>query len=184
MKLWLWLKADFLKRSTWVLIASVVLLLVIVHGIRLPHNGQSVGILDTGQGIEDFVLHRFDSEFSFEPYDSLEDLRQDVATGMIECGFVFAEDYDSYIYENDAQDGIKYILSPYTTKGHIAKETISRYVLEYENELILEESLDVVLSQDGQVSDRDAFLSELKERNEFYLSGNGIFKVDFRNDMK
>lgn len=177
-------KASLKKWSTWVVIASIAFLLSVLCGIKIPENTFVVGIVSNGTEIGNVIIGQTDSAFVFKAYESKEEMSEDVSTGLIECGFVFDESFEERLEKNDKEKAVEYIYSPYTLKGQVAKETVFRYVYEYENSFILSEGLDAVYGDTIDKADKDIIMGKLLGKTGLYLDGNSTFTVDFRNDMK
>ena len=183
-KLFYLVKASLKKWSTWTVILSLAFLFAVICGVKVPENSCVVGIVGNGTEIGKMICSRNDSIFSFRAYDSREEMEREVASGLADCGFVFEEDFDSRLSREEQEEAVSYVTSAYTVKGTVAKETVFRYVLEYENGYILSEACDAVFGNSFSENDKEIIMDNLLRKTGNYLDGNSIFTIDFRNDMQ
>lgn len=137
----LFLKVYLKKRSTWIQLAGMILLVVFILSIRIPDGkNMSAGFCTSGSAMADQVLERLweeDSAFEFILYDTAEELREDVKSGRLECGFVTESDFESSIVKGDMNDCVRYICTPMTSKGEVMKETFyAAFFQIYSDELL------------------------------------------------
>lgn len=180
-------KASLKKRHTWVLIATIILLIFTYSGITVPSvDNTKVGIITRGSSRAEMILENMERRttlYEFVKYDDVDALLEDVSDGTLECAFIFADDYDRLFDKKKFRDSIEYVSSPYTTKGLVAKETFySAFLENYSNEILLSEYNDMFGSNDESLKEEIAEM--LKDRNSYYISGNEIFEVDFKDDFK
>lgn len=168
----------FLKRGIcWMQIICMVLLVGIAARIKLPDNQNVVvGIADHSSAmakqIIELVQHRSNS-YRFVVYEQEESLRQDVSSGVVECGFVFAPDFEKRYQEQNFEDSILYIATPFTTKGLAARETFYAAFLEvYGKDLILGQQ-DMVFGEQ-----KEEIGSMLGSAYDAYLQSNDIFHTE------
>lgn len=126
----------FLKRGIcWMQIICMVLLVGIAARIKLPDNQNVVvGIADHSSAMAKQIIElvqRRSNSYRFVVYEQEESLRQDVSSGVVECGFVFAPDFEKRYQEQNFEDSILYVATPFTTKGLAARETFMRLFLRY-----------------------------------------------------
>lgn len=184
MKMFYLIKASLKKWSTWAVILSVTFLAVVFGGVKFPADSYVVGIVSNGTDIGKTICLRSDSVFDFKSYDLRSDMEKDIASGLTDCGFIFEKDFDNRVEMGETDDLIEYITSSYTAKGPVAKETIFRYVVEYENEFVLSDIFADVFGKTYSENDKETIMDNLLRKTGNYLDGNSIFTIDFRNDMK
>lgn len=175
-------KALLKKRETWVLIATIIFLIFVYNGITLPSSDNtSIGVVlsDSSRASSiASIMENKTSLYTISEYKDIDSLKTDVLSGKIECGFIFSDDFDKLMERGKLKDTVKYIYSPYTTKGIAIKETVSSAILEeYSDEILKKQYSKMFGSQDPEL--KSEILSKLYEQNHYYLDGNDIFEVDF-----
>jgi len=179
------LKAALKKRSTWILIGSVLLLIFIFSGISLPDNSNvTVGVVTNGRGASLSIVENIDSMYKFCIYEDEDSLKSAVKDGTLECGFIFAEKFDDRIEKGRLNNLIEYVYSPYTTKGAVIKETVYSAFLKYYSDHILIGSVEDIFGRTKDEDTRRMIEQSLKDKNAYYMGSNDIFTVDFNNEFK
>ena len=179
------LKASLKKRSTWMVIISLCLLILIFKDISLPDNKNvTVGVVLNENIESQKILENINSIYSFNIYDDEDSLKQDVKNGTLECGFIFDKSFDDKVNKGRIKNLVEYVYSPYTTKGAVIKETIySAFLKDYSN-LMLSDSIGDVFGSDYDGETTKQIEKSLHDKNAYYIDSNDIFTVDFNSDFK
>ena len=173
LQLKLWLK----HRICWLQILFLVLLLLVIGGIHIPdakHTRIALTRVTSGitQTIADRLLQKTDV-YQFTTYEDTEELEQAVEAGELECGFVFAEDFEKQYEKGSFADSITYVYTPFTTKGMAVRETIYGTVLELYGEKLLQQNQETIVGQSSEEAS-----TMLAERYEYYLNSDAIFHTE------
>jgi len=173
LQLKLWLK----HRICWLQILFLVLLLLVIGGIHIPDTkNSSIGLAGVTSGITqtiaDHLMQKRDV-YQFTTYEGTEELEQAVEAGELECGFVFAEDFEKQYEKGSFADSITYVYTPFTTKGMAVRETVYGTVLELYGEKLLQQNQETIV---GQSSEEASIM--LAERYEYYLNSDAIFHTE------
>lgn len=171
------LKNYLKKRSSYLTILGMIVLIWLISGISTPDSlnmktGLYCGMSSVAHQIKDSLVAE-ESDFEFVIYEEEETLIQDVIQGKIDCGFVFAEDFDKMFECRDTVDGITYYKTPFSTKGEVLKEKIFASYFELYSRNILEDAETDVFGNKNPER-----LEELLEKNELYLEGNAVFHLE------
>lgn len=173
LQLKLWLK----YRICWLQILFLVLLLLVIGGIHIPDTkNSSIGLAGVTSGITqtiaDHLMQKRDV-YQFTTYEGTEELEQAVEAGELECGFVFAEDFEEQYEKGSFEDSITYVYTPFTTKGMAVKETVYGTVLELYGEKLLQQNQETIVGQSSEEAS-----TMLAERYEYYLNSDAIFHTE------
>lgn len=173
LQLKLWLK----HRICWLQILFLVLLLLVIGGIHIPDTkNSSIGLAGVTSGITQTIADRLMQKrdvYQFTTYEGTEELEQAVEAGELECGFVFAEDFEKQYEKGSFADSITYVYTPFTTKGMAVRETVYGTVLELYGEKLLQQNQETIV---GQSSEEASIM--LAERYEYYLNSDAIFHTE------
>lgn len=173
LQLKLWLK----HRICWLQILFLVLLLLVIGGIHVPDAKNSrIGLTGVTSGITQTVADRLlqkSDVYQFTTYEDTEELEQAVEAGELECGFVFAEDFEKQYEKGSFADSITYVYTPFTTKGMAVRETIYGTVLELYGEKLLQQNQETIVGQSSEEAS-----TMLAERYEYYLNSDAIFHTE------
>lgn len=179
------LKASLKKRSTWMVIISLLFLILIFKGISLPDNNNvTVGVVLNENAESQKIMDNINSIYNFSIYDEADSLRQDVKNGTLECGFIFDKSFDEKVKKGRLKNLVEYIYSPYTTKGAVIKETIYSAFLKGYSDLILSDSVVDVFGSDYDKETMEQIEKSLHDKNAYYIDSNDIFTVDFNSNFK
>lgn len=179
------IKATLKRRSTIVLILSILFLVLVINGISLPfENNVNVGIMDNNSNYAKACISNMDSMYSFITYEDIDKLNKDIVSGKIECGFIFDTDFDKRVEKRALKNTIEYIYSPYTTKGLAIKESIFSSFLKLYSESIISDSFDEIFVEFEDENMKKSAYEELINKNNYYLNSNDIFAVDFSTEFK
>ena len=173
LQLKLWLK----HRICWLQILFLVLLLLVIGGIHIPDTkNSSIGLAGVTSGITqtiaDHLMQKRDV-YQFTTYEGTEELEQAVEAGGLECGFVFAEDFEEQYEKGSFEDSITYVYTPFTTKGMAVKETVYGTVLELYGEKLLQQNQETIVGQSSE-----EISAMLADRYEYYLNSDAIFHTE------
>lgn len=173
LQLKLWLK----HRICWLQILFLVLLLLVIGGIHVPDAKNSrIGLTGVTSGITQTIADRLlqkSDVYQFTTYEDTEELEQAVEAGELECGFVFAEDFEKQYEKGSFADSITYVYTPFTTKGMAVRETIYGTVLELYGEKLLQQNQETIVGQSSEEAS-----TMLAERYEYYLNSDAIFHTE------
>lgn len=173
LQLKLWLK----HRICWLQILFLVLLLLVIGGIHIPDTkNSSIGLTGVTSGITQTIADRLlqkSDVYQFTTYEDTEELEQAVEAGELECGFVFAEDFEKQYEKGSFADSITYVYTPFTTKGMAVRETIYGTVLELYGEKLLQQNQETIVGQSSEEAS-----TMLAERYEYYLNSDAIFHTE------
>lgn len=172
------LKTWVKKKSSWIQLAGMLLVVLLIAQIRIPDiNNTAIGLCNKdGEFVQDIVddLQNGESVFQFEIYEDEEEMKQAVIRGKLESGFIFEKGLEQDLKKGKKKKLITVIKTPLTTKGAVAQETVFAAFLERYSEVIL-------LEQEEQVFGRESEkISEaLLEKNQEYLNSDELFRIDF-----
>lgn len=173
LQLKLWLK----HRICWLQILFLVLLLLVIGGIHIPDAKNSrIGLTGVTSGITQTIADRLlqkSDVYQFTTYEDTEELEQAVEAGELECGFVFAEDFEKQYEKGSFADSITYVYTPFTTKGMAVRETIYGTVLELYGEKLLQQNQETIVGQSSE-----EISAMLADRYEYYLNSDAIFHTE------
>ena len=183
-----YIKIALYRRSTWVVLLTLIFLGFVVSGISLPkENNTLIGVITNGSGYAQSIVgendleqvHRNGGTFSFLNYENVSALVNDVKTGQIECGFIIDEDFDKNLARGRGDDSIECIVSPYSIRSEAAKEVLySRIFNEYSKELMLK----AYDSQyPGSIDSNPIIKEKLIESYQKYAGSDRIFNVEYRD---
>lgn len=175
----LFLKAFLKNRIYQMQIVVMGILLFLFAGASFPQNDSvQIGVYaGAGKAAENITEELLTEEgvFSFCVYDSEKTLVGDVTTGKLECGFVFPDNFDQCMEQDELRNAVTYFSTPYTLNGEIAKETVYAKVLREYSDHILKQG------------NRDIYGNEEEERNQYllgknedYLEGADLFQIQIR----
>lgn len=164
----------------WVCLLEVIgriFFVLLIQNIELPKgDNTTIGICNEDGKYVENLFRKFeqqDSLFDFKVYQDRESMEEDVISGIVECGFVFEKDFATDWQEDNYKDTITYICTPLTTKGYVAQETVFAVILrEFSSDILQQSASEIYSEPDTQT------IQELQEKNEEYLSGSSIFRVD------
>ena len=172
------LKSWMKKKSSWLQLVGMVLVVVLVAGIRVPDtNNTVIGLCNKdGDFAEDVIenLQNRESVFQFNAYTDENEMREAVIRGELESGFVFQKGFEKALEQGKPKNLITFLTTPLTTKGAVAKETVFAAFLErYSQEILLGQEEQVFGEKSEEIS------KTLLEKNQKYLAGDELFRIDF-----
>ncbi|MBO5460611.1 MAG: hypothetical protein J5983_02285 [Ruminococcus sp.] len=170
------LKAWLKRKTSWLLLAGICMIILLVSQIHLPSaNNINVGIASSndeyGQKMME-ALKEMDSIFTFVEYDNAKKLTKDVEAGRLECGFILEEDFQERIQKDDLKDIVTYVCTPQTTKGEVVKETVYAAFLQVYGEEILIDNEETVFGRKNE-----AITSMLLEEYQHNLKNSRLLEM-------
>lgn len=183
-KYWIWytlqLKAWCRKKICWMQAAGMLFVVYVILHITLPQQDNiQVGICNAKEGyaaeIADFLLQE-DSVFTFLEYQDEETMGQDVSSGTIECGFVFADDFEQKFADAKTDGCVKYMETPFTTKGKVAKETFFASFFRVYGRIFLQKQVPDIFNKKQQEMEERLLLKNLE-----YRESDKVFSVEIKN---
>lgn len=172
------LKTWAKKKSSWLQLVGMVLVVLLIAGIHLPDtNNTVIGLCNKdGDLVEDIIAKLQDGEnvFQFTTYEDENKMQEAVIRGEVESGFVFKKGFEKDLQQGKKKNLITLITTPLTTKGAVAKETVFAAFLErYSEEILIEQEEQVFGRKSEEIS------KALLEKNQEYLNSDELFRVDF-----
>lgn len=172
------LKTWIKRKSSWLQLAGMVLVVLLIAGIHIPDtNNTVIGLCNRdGAFAEDVIKKLQDGEsvFQFVVYEDEERMQEAVIRGELESGFVFKKGLAKSLEQGKRKNLITFIITPLTTKGAVAKETVFAAFLErYSQEILLEQEEQVFGKESDEIS------KALLEKNQEYLNSDELFRIDF-----
>lgn len=171
------LKAWIRRKTSWLQVLGMVLLVLLVARVRLPDaENTRVGVCSppdeyAGRVLE--CLRSRDSIFDFIEYQEEEALRQDMVSGRIECGFSFSEDFQELVQEGSFGNSVAYICTPFSSKGMVARETFYAAFFDvYSEKILIDSEAEVYGRSDEKLTEA------LLEKRDGYLREGGLFRMD------
>lgn len=161
------LKDRLMRKATWIAAAVMLCFLAIVTEIHIPSSqNRIVGICSQKSGEKAAIvtdLYAQQGAFDYKEYTDATQLYEDVQTGKLECGFVLSDQLEKKLETGDLEKCVQYVVSPYSTKGEVAKETFFASFLRVYSEQILRQN------------EKNLFLTPDSERMEAILAANERF---------
>lgn len=169
-----WIK----RKSSWLQLAGMLLVVVLVGQIKIPDiNNTVIGLCNQdGAFAQDVIqiLQTQDSVFRFQVYEDSQKMQQAVIRGELEGGFVFEKGLEKDLQKGKKKKLITAITTPLTTKGAVAKETVfAAFFQRYSKDILLEQEKTVFGREDAEISEA------LLKKNQEYLKSDEIFRLDF-----
>lgn len=166
------------RKSSWLQLAGILLVVLLIGQIRIPDiNNTVIGLCNKDGGFaQDIVdeLQNGESVFQFEVYENEEEMQQEVLTGKLESGFIFEKGLEQDLKKGKKKKLITSITTPLTTKGAVARETVFAAFLErYSEEILLEQEEQVFGRESEEISEA------LLEKNQEFLNSDELFRIDF-----
>ena len=164
------------KKTTWFSVGAMIFLVLLILGIRIPaQNNTKVGLVpgkseNAGQIYE--LLQNENGVFDVQTYENEENMKADIASGKLVCGFCVAEDLDRRMEEGKVKESVKYITGPMEVKGEVAKETFySAFLVAYSDELIRQKETEIYGTKDPER------LARIQEEMERLLTEEEVFQI-------
>ncbi len=173
---YLLIKKNLSSPAYLAMLLMLMLLQFLLANIHLPGNElTNIGFYynksEYGQKIvED--LNNTEVFYNIIICDSEEELTRQVKAGLLECGFVFPDDFDRNLQRCHLTESVKYISSPYTQSGLLFQEKIYSCIYNYYSDYLLVYGIEEYY---------DEFTPEMKERllelNRKNLTEENLFSV-------
>ena len=180
---WIWyalqLKAWCRTRTCWIQTAGMLFVVYVILNITLPQQDNiQVGICNSkgeyAAEISELLLNG-ESVFSFREYDGEEALGADVSNGVLECGFVFSDDFDQRFADSEIKNCVKYMETPFTTKGKVAKETFYASFFQVYGRILLKNQVPELFADK-----QEKMLELILEKNQEYRNGDVVFSAEIQ----
>ncbi len=173
----LWMKVFIKKKSYWLQLAGMILLLMLIASVSLPDSQNiMVGICYNDGSYAEKVGHKLidnNSVFDYKQYENADQLYDDIVSGNVECGFIFSDDFDTQIEKGNLKNSITYITTPLVAKGEIVKETVYSELLRiYSDEILKKSESDIYGNKDEER------INKLLEQNHFFQEGSYVFQLE------
>lgn len=172
------LKMYIKKRSTWIQVCGMILLVGMVLSLHVPDaENRKAGFLVSKDAAAELLLKYLqeESEFTFVTYDSLEQLETDVKNGSIECGFWIEKHLEERLSQGNWKGCIHYISTPFTVKGEVMKESVyAAFFRVYSDKLL--ESRETLFFEDSSEKRRIRWLTRSHELWE----EKQVFQAEYR----
>lgn len=171
------LKNYLVKRSTYLIAAAMVILVLVISGISVPSaENMRVGLLCNQSKIALQMAERLseaEEGFLFMEYEEEDKLIKDVLSGNLDCGFVFDEEFDEMCKNGDTDEGISYYATSFSSKGEVLKESLCAAYLEcYSQYLLADVEEDIFQKTDTHR------IEKIIAKYELYLEENDVFQME------
>lgn len=173
------LKVWIKRKSCWLQIFGMIFFVLIISNINIPSSDNiSVGICNIQEGYSQKIyelIQNSESNFRYIIYDNEDNMESDILSGRIECGFVFKDDFDESLQNKDIKKIIKYISTPFTTKGAVAREVFFSHFFDVYGNIVAvgcQESF-FGITDEGITESITSISEELKDSGQ-------IFDVNFK----
>lgn len=175
----LWLKVYLKRKTTWLQLAGMVLLILLIGSISFPDTDNvRVGVCCTGGDYANELAERLyerDDVYRFERYETPDKLERAVLAGKVECGFAFDEQLDEQMEDGDLEESIVFVTTPLCVKGEVIKETVYAELLKlYSDEILKQHEQDIFGEENKERTQK------LLEYNRYYQEGDAVFKLEIK----
>lgn len=175
----LWLKVYMKRKTTWLQLAGMVLLILLIGSISFPDTDNvHVGVCCTGGDYANELAQRLyerDDVYRFERYETPDLLERAVLAGKVECGFAFDKQLDEQMEDGDLEDSIVFVATPLCVKGEVIKETVYAELLKLYSDEILKHYEQDIFGEENKERTK-----ELLEYNHYYQESDAVFKLEIR----
>ena len=170
------LKDRLMRKATWIAAAVMLCFLAIVTEIHIPSSqNRIVGICSQKSGEKAAIvtdLYAQQGAFDYKEYTDATQLYEDVQTGKLECGFVLSDQLEKKLETGDPEKCVQYVVSPYSTKGEVAKETFfASFLRVYSEQILRQNEKNIFLKPDSER------MKEILKANELFMQCD-FFKLD------
>ena len=170
------LKEYLKKRGTWLSMIGSLFLLWIVMGISVPdYKNMKVGFCMTDSLYADSIKEELvnnENSFLFIEYQNEELLQKDIINGIIDCGFVFLENFDEKVENRETKNSIRYISTSFSDKGEVVKEKVYAAFFKIYSENILER-----LEYEIFGNHKEERLEQIIDKKRIYQEGTEVFQM-------
>lgn len=175
----LWLKVYFKRKTTWLQLAGMVLLIWLIGSISFPDpDNVRVGVCCTGGDYANELAKRLyerDDVYRFDSYETPDKLEKAVLAGEVECGFAFDEQLDEQMEDGDLDEAIVFVATPLCVKGEVIKETVYAELLKLYSDEILKRNEQDIFGEENKERTK-----KLLEYNRYYQEGDAVFKLEIK----
>ena len=127
------------------------------------------------------TLMKGENAFYFYTAESEESLREDVAAGRAECGYIFPEDFKERLEAEDYRRSVRLAVSPATVTAELSSEVVFAGIFEVYGRLLLEEyaRTGAAFEELRILSEEDEVWRELEPLYNGYLSDGSTFSFEY-----
>lgn len=182
--LWFYLscKRNFKKPAYVLFIIGLPFLMLYMCNLTSPKDEKFIIVGIYGGNPDSLTKNLFkdllamDGAVSFHLYDTKEKLMEDVKNNTLECGYEFPENLKERIDRMSYKGSINLITSPSTVASSIINEIITGSISRLYG---VEIATSYVKNNRIFNEDEEAAVLFTRERYNFYIAGNGAFKLTY-----
>ena len=171
------LKKNLKKKTVYIQSVVLVSLLIFIQFIHIPDKGNiQIGVCLNDSSIAEDIyddLAEQTETYDFKIYKNREQLEKAVASGKVECGFFFTEDFDDDFEDGKIKDSVEFFVTPMSAKAELIRENFYISFLKQYSEVLLLQSEEELYEENS--ADRTA---KILSQNEQYLDGDELFELD------
>ena len=171
------LKKNLKKKTVYIQSVVLVSLLIFIQFIHIPDKGNiQIGVCLNDSSIAEDIYDDLEEQtetYDFKKYKNREQLEKAVASGKVECGFFFTEDFDDDFEDGKIKDSVEFFVTPMSAKAELIRENFYISFLKQYSEVLLLQSEEELYEENS--ADRTA---KILSQNEQYLDGDELFELD------
>ena len=171
------LKKNLKKKTVYIQSVVLVSLLIFIQFIHIPDKGNiQIGVCLNDSSIAEDIYDDLEEQtetYDFKIYKNREQLEKAVASGKVECGFFFTEDFDDDFEDGKIKDSVEFFVTPMSAKAELIRENFYISFLKQYSEVLLLQSEEELYEENS--ADRTA---KILSQNEQYLDGDELFELD------
>lgn len=172
----LWTKFFLKRKSTWCLFCGMIMVVLLISNIHIPTKENiRVGVYcgDSQQAKKIYEgLCKGNSAFEFEEFTDIALMKKQILAGNLESAFIFDKNYDQVFQGEDMYHSIECIITPYSMKHQILKETVYAQVFRQYSEVLLRRSENEIFKKSNSKR-----MEKILKANQKYLNGDDIYQV-------
>ncbi|MCR5626440.1 MAG: hypothetical protein K6F99_03885 [Lachnospiraceae bacterium] len=173
----LFLKAAMKKKTTYLMIAVLTVLSVMLVSLEKPDKNNVRVLLCGNDEMSDIIIDdlvRSSPVFKFERAADKDTVYNEVKENKADCGFVFCEDFGKKLQNGEDTGVIENVMTPYSVKDVVAREQVYAAVLRHYSDELLDNGTGNILT-DGRLSPGN----ENENTKGVNAEADGIFDVDY-----
>ena len=172
------------KRASTLVILTAMLLLTIALSVMSKNMTASVDVgffipaheRDTVMSNIENGLKTHEGILSFISYSSENALREDVAAGTVQCGYIFDETFSEGVVANNVKNMVELVTPPENTISILSNVVVLATVMEHSAcEMLVED----ILAQDFFVNVPDEDLAALRDAYNTFATNGSTFSFDY-----
>lgn len=171
------LKIYAKKKITLLQILGMAGLVLLISFASIPDaDNVSAGVVCEDEGYGEVIaqlLLENHTVFEFVRYESREELRNDIVSGKLECGFILHESLDKSLKNGELKGTITYVATPLSTKGETMQEKVFAEVLRVYSDEILKASDKEIYGDTDEER-----IKKLLEMNHYYQNSDAVFGLE------